>query len=151
MDSYTEQALEHIRYLSQVIGGRGSTTLKVRQAGEYVTAELVKAGVPKTGFETFNGSPSTYLPFTVSFFIAAVGSFLALFVGSREYLVLAGLLNGLGAWAMLAETDYKFHWARPLLDRVPTQNVVGIIPPAGEQKHRAVLFAHLDTHRSPIF
>jgi hypothetical protein len=151
MDTYTAQALEHIRYLSQVVGGRGSTTPRVRQAGEYVTAELVKAGVTKTGFESFKGSASTYTPFTIAFFIAAIGSALALIAGSRNYLALGGLLNLLGAWVMLAETDYKFHWVRPLLNLAPTQNVVGIIPPAGDKKHCAVLFAHLDTHRSPIF
>jgi hypothetical protein len=151
MDSYTQQALEHIRYLSQVIGGRGSCTPKVRQAGEYVTAELHKAGVSQVAFEPFMGSPSTYLPFTMAFFAAAIGSAVALLVGNTAYLTLAAILNLLGAWAMLAETDFRFHWGRLALKKVPTQNVVGVIPPSGEPTRRAVLFAHLDTHRTPIF
>ena len=151
MDLYTEQALNHIRYLSQVIGGRGSCTPKVREAGEYVSAELRKAGVPKVGFENFMGSPSTYLPFTMAFFAAAVGSLVVLIVGNRDYLLISAILNLLGAWAMLAETDFDFHWGRLVLKKVPTQNVVGIIPPTGPTKRSAVLFAHLDTHRTPIF
>jgi len=151
MDPYTRQALEHIRYLSQVIGGRGSTTPQVRQAGEYVTAELHKAGVADVKFEPFMGSSSTYLPFTLAFFAAAIGSAMAVLVGNPTCLALGALFNFLGAWAMLAETDFRFHWARLALKKVPTQNVVGVIPPSGEPTRRAVLFAHLDTHRTPIF
>ncbi len=151
VDSYTRQALEHIRYLSQVIGGRGSTTPAVREAGDYVIEELHKAGAATVESEPFMGSPSTYRPYALAFFAAAIGSAIAVLVGDRVYLELGALLNLLGAWAMLAETDFRFHWWQLTLKKVPTRNVVGVIPPSGQPVHRAVLFAHLDTHRTPIF
>jgi hypothetical protein len=40
---------------------------------------------------------------------------------------------------------------RWLLPSADSQNAVGVISPAGEVRNRAVLCAHLDTHRTPIF
>jgi len=151
MEPYTRQALEHIRYLSETIGGRGSTTQKVRDAGEYAAAALSSAGVRQIDFEPFMGSPSTYLPYTMAFFAAVIGSAVALFVGNPAYLALGAVLNLLGTWAMLAESDFKPHWGHLALKKVRTQNVVGVVPPSGPATRRTVLFAHLDTHRTPIF
>jgi Peptidase family M28 len=61
------------------------------------------------------------------------------------------VLSGLGAWGMLAETDLARNWMRLLLPRANSQNAIGVLPPSGEVRHRAVLCAHLDTHRTPIF
>jgi hypothetical protein len=40
---------------------------------------------------------------------------------------------------------------RRLLPKGKSQNAVGVIPPKGETRRRAVLSAHLDTHRTPVF
>ncbi len=151
MDAYTEQALKHIRYLSQEIGGRGSCTPKVVQAGEYVTSELGAMGVENVRCEPFMGMASTYRPLTLAYAAAGLGSLAALVSGAVPLLALGALLNGLGAWAMLAETDFAGHWARWLLRKSPTQNVAAALPPSGEVRQRVVLFAHLDTHRTPVF
>jgi hypothetical protein len=52
---------------------------------------------------------------------------------------------------MYAETDFIDHWARWLLPKALSQNVVGVIPCQGEPIHKVVLCAHLDTHRTPVF
>ena len=66
-------------------------------------------------------------------------------------LAFAAVLSALGAWAMLAETDFTNNWARWLLPKGVSQNAVGVIPPTGETKSRVVLCAHVDTHRTPVF
>jgi len=151
MEPDTNLALNHIRYLSRAIGGRGSCTPKVRLAGEYVMSELRKLGLQKVTSEPFMGSPSTYRPYTLAYLAACLGSLLALLSGSIWLLGLAAILSGLGTWAMLAETDFSSNWAQWLLPKIATQNVTGVVPPTGEVRRRAVLFAHLDTHRTPVF
>jgi hypothetical protein len=66
-------------------------------------------------------------------------------------LAAAAVLSALGAWAMLAETNFTDNWTRWLLPKGASQNAVGIVPPNGKIKHRVVLCAHVDSHRTPIF
>ena len=151
LQPWSEHAFEWIRLFSVGIGARGSCTAQMRRASEAAVGELRRLGVQQVHTEAFQGAPSTYRPFVLAFASAVVGSLLALFVAERWALALGALLSGLGAWAMLAETDFRDHWARHLLPRAPTQNVVGVVPPTAELRQRAVLCAHLDTHRTPVF
>ena len=66
-------------------------------------------------------------------------------------MAVAAFFSALGAWGMLAETDFTANWMRWPLPTADSHNAVGLIPPAGEVKGRAVLCAHLDTHRTPVF
>src|SRR5512146_3421036 len=133
--NYSQRAYEHIQYLSEYIGGRGSCT----------------AGETDVTFEPFNGAPSTYLPYTLAFASALMGTMLALFVGNRVALGAGALLNLLGVWAMFAESEFLSNWTRWFLPTVKTQNVAGVIPPVGTPERQMVLCAHLDSHRTPIF
>lgn len=151
METYTQHAHDHVRYLSETIGGRGSCTAEVRKAAEYVYNLLGKYGAQQVRYEEFSGAPSTYRPYTLAFAVALIGALLALAVGNRAALAVAAVLNLLGAWAMYAETDFLDHWARWLSPKAATQNVVGLIPCQGEPIHKVVLCAHLDTHRTPVF
>jgi hypothetical protein len=152
-----QQAMEHIRQLSVNIGGRGSCTRLERQAAHYTAEQMAGFGVKSVRLESFKGIASTYRPFALAFGVALLG-FLLSWVGNpegalrgREWLALAASLNGLGAWGMLLETDLAPNWTRRLLPRRPSQNAIGVIP-AGFQIHRkAVLCAHVDTHRTPVF
>jgi hypothetical protein len=63
----------------------------------------------------------------------------------------AALLSTLGAWGMLAETDLAPHWLRWVLPKANSHNAVGVVRPSGTVRRRAVLCAHLDTHRTPVF
>jgi hypothetical protein len=66
-------------------------------------------------------------------------------------MAVAAILNALGAWGMLAETDFAANWMRWLLPRADSQNAVGVVPSLGPVRKHVVLCAHLDTHRTPIF
>jgi len=100
---------------------------------------------------SFRGSPSTYRPYALAFVAALVATLLAWLPGGRWALLLAALLSGLGAWGMLRETDLAPNWLRRLLPRGESRNAVGVATPAGPVRQRAVLCAHLDSHRTPIF
>ncbi len=151
MQTYTQYSLEHIRYLAETIGGRGSCTAEAQKAGEYIHNELIKLGASEVGYESFEGRTSTYRPFLAVFAAALLGSLLGLTVGERWALGTGALLNLMGVWGMLAETEFKNHWARWFSPKALTQNVVGSIAPVREGKNRIVLCAHYDTHRTPVF
>jgi hypothetical protein len=108
-------------------------------------------GLKNVHLEHFKGAPSTYRPYMLAFLAALLGTLLVWLVGGRWMVALAAILNALGAWGMLAETDFSRSWMRLLLPKGDSQNVVGVIPPAGEIRHQVVLSAHIDTHRTPIF
>lgn len=151
LDVYSQRALEHIRYLSETIGGRGSCTPAERRAGEYVSDQLRQIGLSEIRSETFQAIPSTYRPYILALSSALLGILLAWILDSRAAFTLGAILCALGAWAMFRETEFSPNWTRRLLPKAESQNVIGIISPHGEVHQHAVLCAHIDTHRTPIF
>jgi len=143
--------LEHIRYLSVSVGGRGSCTAAERQAAQYAVDQMEAMGVQDAHLEFYQGSPSTYRPYMLAFGAAFLGSLVAWLGERRAGLALAALLNILGLVGMLAETDFAPNWMRLLLPRATSQNAVGVIPAAMQPRRRVVLCAHVDSHRTPIF
>ncbi len=150
-DHYRQQMIAHIHHLSIKIGGRGSCTPAECQAADYVAEQMRLLGVREVRLEPYQGAPSTYRPYVLTFTVALVGTIGVWLVNTRGMMAFAALLSALGAWGMLAETDFATNWMRWLLPKARSQNAVGIIPPSGLVRHRVVLCAHLDTHRTPIF
>ncbi len=146
-----QEAMEHVRFLAGEIDGRGSCTPEERRAAEYAAGQMQDLGAQQVQIEGFRGAPSTYRPYALAFTAALLGTLLAWLVGGRWALAGAAVLNALGAWGMFAETNLATNWMRRLLPQAQSQNAVGVLPPAGEVRRRAVLCAHLDTHRTPIF
>ncbi len=101
--------------------------------------------------ESFQSIPSTYWPFGLAFAAALTGSLISLIYTGAGALLLGALFNGLGLWAMLAETEFASSWTHWILPRTQSQNVTARIPPSGPVKARAVLCAHIDSHRTPVF
>jgi len=151
MELNIHTALDHIRQLSESIGGRGSCTAQERRAAEYSAEQLRNLGAKDVRIESFEAIPSTYWPFAVAFTAALLGSLLALFIGGQGTFAFGAALNALGAWTMFAETEFAAHWGRAVLPKAQSQNVVAHIPCNGPPQRRAVLCAHLDTHRTPVF
>lgn len=151
MKIYAQQALEHIRYLAEEIGGRGSCTAEARRAAEYIQQQLQQLGASQVRFEPFQGRPSTYRPFMAAFLVGLAGSLLGLCLAQGWALLLGAGLNLLGAWGMYAETEFKPNWTRWFSPQAATGNLTGVIQPTAEVKNRLVLCAHFDTHRTPIF
>ena len=150
-DEYTQQALDHICHLSERIGARGSCTAAEGRAAEYVAEQMRAANARNVQNEPFWGVPSTYRPYLLAFAVALLGDLAVWLVPERWMMAIAALLSALGAWGMFAESDLANSWMRRLLPRAASRNAVGVLPSAGEVRRRAVLCAHLDTHRTPIF
>ena len=149
-----DRILEHIRYLSVILGGRGSCTPVEKRSAEHVAEQLRQDGVQDVRLEAFQGASSTYRPYALAFGLATLGTLLAWLAWLMEepiFLPLAILLNALGAWGVLAESDLATSWLRWVLPKAESHNAVGVVPPAGSAQRRAVLCAHLDTHRTPFF
>jgi hypothetical protein len=146
-----DTALRHIRYLSESIGGRGSCTASEAHAAEYLASEMRSLGIQDVRLDRFRAARSTYRPYALAFIAGLIGTLLVWSIGDRWGYALAALFNALGAWGMLAETDFTHNWMRMLLPKDTSQNTIGLIPPRKETKHQVVLSAHIDTHRTPIF
>jgi len=144
-------SFNHIQYLSQTIGGRGSCTPSEKRAAEYVAQQLRELDISDVRVESFKASPSTYRPYSVAFGLAFVSSLLTFVLAWRGIIILAALVNAASAWGMLAETDFASNWMRWLLPAGRSQNTVAVIPAASQASRRVVLCAHLDSHRTPIF
>lgn len=143
--------LQQIQHLSESIGGRGSCSQGEHNAAQYACAQLHSLGVQDGHVEGYNGAPSTYRPFTLAFTTALLGS-LAIWISPTPSIsLLAVALNLLGAGGMLAETDLANNWMRWLLPTAISHNAIGSLPPAGQVRGHAILCAHIDTHRTPIF
>ncbi len=151
LDPCTQEALCHIRYLSQQIGGRGSCTRQEREASDYVINQMNGLGLQAVKSEPFQAVPSTYWPYGLSFATACLGSALIVGLGGQDVLILAAILNLLGVWGMLAETEFAPSWTRWFLPRAASQNASGRLAPSGPVERRVVLCAHVDTHRTPLF
>jgi len=153
--SAADAALRHVRHLAEVVGPRGGSTPKVREAAEYAASELRRLGARDVGLEPFLGATSTYHPYALALGTAMVSGCLAALVGGRGRggrgaLALGCLLSGLGVAGFLAEADLEPGWTRPLLTRRVTVNAVGRLPARRAARRRVVLCAHLDTHRTPL-
>ena len=129
-DEHTQKALEHIRHLSEAIGGRGSCTPAERRAAEYTADQMRLAGISDVRLELYKGAPSTYRPYALACTSALVGTLLVWLVAGRGIRAVAAVLSGLGGWGMLAGTDFATSWMRWLLPRASSQNAVGVIPPS---------------------
>jgi hypothetical protein len=147
----SRKTMEHIRFLSRKIGGRGSCSLQERKAGDYIADQLRALGIGNVRSENFQTVPSTYWGYGLSFAAALTGSLMVLFLGGRDVLILAIIMSSLGVWGMLAETEFASSWVRWVLPRQPSLNVSGWITSQGNVRQRVVLCAHLDTHRTPVF
>jgi hypothetical protein len=146
-----QRIMEHIRHLAVTIGGRGSCTPNERQAAEYTVERMQAMGIANAHLETYSGAPSTYRPYALAFTAALLGTLLSWVGEGRLWLFLAACLNGLGAWGMLMESDCSSNWMRRFVPRRASHNALGVIPAAIQVRHRLVISAHLDTHRTPVF
>jgi hypothetical protein len=141
-------AMEHVRYLSDTIGPRGSTTPGEAQAAQYAADVIKDVGLqPVT--EPFVSARSKYHPFVLSTF---VGLFcVVLFWLGNPILALLALVlqvvNLLSVLAHLCSLPGPLRWFVP---RGRSQNVYACVPPAGEVRRKVVLLAHLDSNRTPL-
>ena len=151
VERHVDDALEHLRHLTIDIGPRPSTRDGEGRAAQYAAGVMQASGLRDVRCEPFQSGRSTYRPYAMAIGVGLVGNLIYLFMPHRDTAFAAVALNGLGALGFFREANFDDNWMRHLLPRHSSQNVVGVIPPREERRKRAVLVAHIDSHRTPIF
>jgi hypothetical protein len=141
--------LGHIRYLTEVIGPRGSTTPGERLGAAYCQQVLQSLGFDAR-LETFTSARSIFQPHllaSLGFLIAFAVYPLAGWVSAA----FAALLSLVTLASQLLELSFRDNPLRRLIARGPSQNTVTVLPPAGKHTRDLVLIGHVDTQRTPLF
>lgn len=150
----SESALKHTDHLSKVIGPRGSTTPKEKEAHDYAQKILSDLGCDPRA-EAFQSSPSAYLPFILALGVVLLAEAIFYFTGPTPNAPVGalaafalGLLVTVSAVLELMVRDNPLRWFLPVGD---SRNVVGVTPAANEPRRRVAVMAHVDSHRTPLF
>jgi len=145
-----EAALNHIRYLTQAIGPRGTMTKGEGHAAAYVQQVMCSLGLRDVRMEPFTAPRSMWLPYAASYGLVLLGE-LAGLVGGRVGAGLGGLLSLLAVYWFFAELSFRDTLLHHILPQGRSQNVVGVIPARRMAHWCVVLVGHLDTQRTPWF
>lgn len=141
-------AMDHIRYLAETIGPRGSTTAQEARAADYAAGVLRNLGLEPT-VEPFASAKSAWYPY-VLFSALMLAAAVLFWIAGKAGAVAALLLALFAITSVLLELAFRPNPFRAILPKGRSQNVWARIPPAGEVKNRVVLLGHLDTHRTPL-
>jgi hypothetical protein len=141
-------AMDHVRYLAETIGPRGSTRGSEKQAAQYAADTLQTAGLESIT-ETFISARSGWHQYTLYAGVLLAGELLFWF-GGQLGAVLAIVLTVSSLASVLVELTFRPNPLRWLLPKGSSQNVWARIEPVKEQRDQVVLIGHLDTHRTPL-
>jgi len=141
-------AMDHVRYLAETIGPRGSTTPAEARAAQYAADALRGLGLEPT-VEPFTGAKSAWYPYVLFSAIMLAGTVL-FWAAGRAGAIAALILALIALGSVLLELAFRPNLFRAVLPKGRSQNVWARIPPAGDVKTRVVLLGHLDTHRTPL-
>lgn len=144
----SDTALNHVKHLSVTIGPRGSTTDKERAGHTYVKQTLGALGYAPVE-EKFISGYSVYQPFYIALGLILIAWALFYTQGPAGALaaVALSLLVTFSVARELLVKDNPLRWLSPVGE---SQNVYAVAPAAAERKRRAVIAAHVDSHRTPL-
>ena len=140
--------MDHVRYLAETIGPRGSTTAAEAKAANYAAQVLDGEGLVPTS-ESFSSAKSAWHPVVLFCGAVLVAEVLFLLEGLWGA-VAAVLLAGYVLSSVLLELAFRSNPLRWLLPKARSQNVWARIQPTAELKEQVVIMGHLDTHRTPL-
>lgn len=140
--------MDHVRYLAEKIGPRGSTTAEEKEAADYVHKHLAGFGLQPV-METFRGARSAWLPAALFWSIVLASGFLFL-GGSQTGAIFALILAVTGLGSILLELMFRPNLLRWTLPKGKSQNVWARIEAKTEAREHVALVAHLDSHRTPL-
>jgi hypothetical protein len=148
-----QRALEHVRAITALASaGRGSATAAEARAADYVRARLADLGVVDTRLQAFRGLRSIWLFLALAYGFALIGhaAFWVLRrpLGAAPALGVSLLAFAFGGYLMWQKMTFRDYPLRSSLPHGPSQNVVSMLPAAGEARRKLVLNAHLDSHRA---
>ncbi len=146
--AYVENWLSHIRDLSEDIGPRGSTTDGERRGAEYCAGVLGRLGLSPQ-IEAYAGARSIFRPHLLGS-AAFLVAFILYPLAGRASAAAAALLSLLALASELLELGFVDNPLRWIVPKGRSQNVVAVLPPAGEHRRDLVLLGHVDSQRTPL-
>ncbi len=141
-------AFEHVRYLAETIGPRGSTTAGEAAGADYAFGVLERIGLRPVR-ESFRSARSAWAPFSL-FFGTVIGSGFLFLFGGRLGAIVGLVLSVVAFMSTLVEMRFRANPLRWLLPKGTSQNVWARIEAEESADQQVVLVAHLDTHRTPL-
>ncbi len=139
--------MEHVRYLAETIGPRGSTTEKEREASRYVAEQLRGMGFEPLE-EPFTSAVSAWYPYVLLCGLVILAELLFLFGGGMGTVV-GILIIVVSVVSVLLELAFRPNPLRWVLPKGRSQNVWVKVPPRKEERRKVVVLAHVDSHRTP--
>lgn len=141
-------AMNHVRYLAENIGPRGSTTPQEAEAARYAAQVLQETRLePVT--EAFTSARSAWYPYALFCSLVLVSEVL-FWSGGRWGAIAALALTVLALASVLLELAFRPNPLRWILPKGQSQNVWARLEASGEAREQVVLLGHLDTHRTPL-
>ncbi|MHB0876866.1 MAG: M28 family peptidase [Anaerolineae bacterium] len=152
IDRAADEALGHARYLCDEIGPRPVGSANDAAAARYVQDQLSQMHLGDPRIEEFTAPASAWRPHIVAFSVAILGIGLwALMGGSVFGTYLAAIACGFALWEFYAEMNFGWSPLAAFTPKRPSQNVVATVAPAEGEGRNAIVFAHVDTQRTPFY
>jgi hypothetical protein len=138
----------HIHFLSESIGPRGSTTPEERLGAEYCRDQFKHIGLTPV-WEEYLSAKSIFTPHLIgsALFLA---SFLIYPLAGPVSAWIAALVSLTALTSELLELGFQpnlFRWIAP---KAKSQNVYTTIAPKGEHRRDIILIGHVDTQHTPL-
>lgn len=144
-----DTVLSHIRYLTQELPHRGSTTDQERLAADYAARVFLQAGYTPN-VQPFKSAVSSYYPALV--FVLGELFSLVLFL-LFPFAAIRGLAVGLAfvfLISVLLDAAFTDNPLSEILPKGKSQNVIAELPATGEVQKTLVIMGHIDSHRTPL-
>lgn len=143
-----DRLIEHIRYLSETIGARGSTRAGERQAADYSAQTLHNLGYAPL-MEFFKSARSIYHPHILAALMVIAGfiiypDLLPYSAPTAAVLVLLAVVSD------VLELGFKDNLLRRLVPKAQSQNVIATLEPQGEHRQDLILIGHLDASQATL-
>jgi hypothetical protein len=149
---WAEKALEYAQQITSIAPGRGSATQAEAQAATLVQEHLKNIGFQDIRLQAFLGLRSFWLFISLAFGLALAGHgafwLLAQPIGIWPALAVTLACFAFGGYILWRKFTFRSYPLQSSLPHGPSQNILAVIPPAGESRQQIVLVAHLDSHRA---
>jgi len=147
-----QEALEHIHHLADGIGPRPVGSEADAEAARYVHDRLMEAGVPELRRQEFVAPRTLWMPYAIASAAAIFGLVLWVLAGGTAFGAYLGALGcGFALWEIYAELNFGWSPLAALVPRARSHNVFCSFAPTEGEGRNAIVFAHMDTQRTPVF
>jgi len=143
-------ALGHAEQIAGRIGPRPVGSEGDRETARYVQSRLSASGL-KPSVQAFRAPRDEWTPFIIAGLSMLLGVvFWMILKGSLFGAYLGALGLGFGLWEVYSKLNFGWSPLRLFVREYDTENVFACVQPTEEVGRNAVVFAHLDSQRTPF-